>query len=265
MAKLVNQPLAWFKVNPQVRRHFDEAGLLALGESLKTRQIQPVLAKPDGTLIAGERRLRAAALVGMTELQAIISDEPLSDTQIKVVQLAENVHRADLNDIEKYRGCEELLRLNPGWNNKTLAEHLHLSESAITKYLSPSRCIPEVQQALEAGRIGIAAVYEIAKAAPEQQADLLQFSLAGASRDELAKRVRKPKQSDTPQVRVKRIQLPLPSGVSFTVSGEELSLDDIHSALGELQRELRRGCEQGLDPKTLSKVLQDKAKKGVGQ
>src|SRR6187399_2572318 len=114
MTTLTNKPVSWFKVAPQVRRHFEEADLRLLGESLKVKQLQPVLAKPDGTLIAGERRLRAATLVGLPELQVIISDELLSETQIKVLQLTENLHRADLKDSEKWRACEELLRLNPG-------------------------------------------------------------------------------------------------------------------------------------------------------
>ena len=179
--------------------------------------------------------------------------------------MAENVHRADLNDIEKYRGCEELLRLNPGWNNKTLAEHLHLSESAITKYLSPSRCIPEVQQALEAGRIGIAACYEISRTSADQQPELLHLALNGASRDELAKRVRKPKQSDTPQVRMKRILCPLPSGVSITVSGADLSLDDFIESLSEAQKEARKAREQSLDARTFAAIMRDKAKPGGGR
>ena len=54
MPQLANKPLSWFKANPQVRKAFDDAELRALGESLKVRQLQPVLARPDGTLIAGE-------------------------------------------------------------------------------------------------------------------------------------------------------------------------------------------------------------------
>jgi len=96
MATLTNKPLNWFKVTPQARRHFDEAELRQLGESLKVKQLQPVLARPDGTLIAGERRLRAATLVGLPELIVIISDEPLTATRIKVFQLTENLHRAVL-------------------------------------------------------------------------------------------------------------------------------------------------------------------------
>src|SRR5437660_10582253 len=57
--QVVIKPLAWFKINPQVRTSFDEQDLRRLGESLKTKQLQPVLAQPDGTLIAGDRRYRA--------------------------------------------------------------------------------------------------------------------------------------------------------------------------------------------------------------
>ena len=65
MATLTNKPLNWFKVARQARQHFDEAELRQLGESLKVKQLQPVVARPDGLLIAGERRLRAARLVGL--------------------------------------------------------------------------------------------------------------------------------------------------------------------------------------------------------
>jgi ParB family chromosome partitioning protein len=262
MATLTNKPLTWFKVAPQARRHFEEAELRQLGESLKVKQLQPVLARPDGTLIAGERRLRAATLVGLSELMVVISDEPMTESQLRVFQLTENVHRADLRDAEKWHACEELLRLNPGWSNKDLAAHLKLSESTVTKYLAPSRCIPEVQQALEAGRVGITAVYEISRAPAEQQGELLHLKLSGASRDGLAERVRKQKRDAAPQVRVKRIACPLPSGVSIVVTGAELSLDDLIEALAEAHKEARKAREQGLDAKTLSAVMRDKAKVG---
>jgi len=262
MPKLESKPLSWFKVAAQARRHFDEAELRQLGESLKVKQLQPVLARPDGTLIAGERRFRAASLVGLAELLVVISEEPLTESQLRIFQLTENLHRADLRDSEKWRACEELVRLNPGWANRDLAAHLKLGESTVTKYLSPSRCIPEVQQALEAGRIGVTAVYEISRAPADQQAALLQLKLSGTSRDGLADRVRKQRNQSVPQVRVKRIACPLPSGASVVVSGEKLSLDDLIEALGDAQKEARKAREQGLDAKTFSAVMKDKAKKG---
>lgn len=263
MPKLETKPLSWFKVAPQARRHFDEAELRQLGESLKVKQLQPVLARPDGSLIAGERRFRAASLAGLAALDVVISEEPLTETQIKVFQLTENLHRADLRDAEKWRACEELLRLNPGWSNKDLAAHLKLGESTVTKYLSPTRCIPEVQEALEAGRLGVTAVYEISRMPADQQAELLQLKLSGASRDALADRIRKQKNQSVPQVRVKRIACPLPSGTSVVVSGEDLSLDDLIEALADAQKEARKAREQGLDPKTFAALMKDKAKKGA--
>ncbi|MBI1246882.1 ParB/RepB/Spo0J family partition protein [bacterium] len=262
MATLVSKSLNWFKVEFQARRCFDEAELRQLGESLKVKQLQPVLARPDGMLIAGERRLRAAKLVGLKELLAVVSDEPMSESELRIFQLTENIHRADLKDSEKWHASEELLRLNPKWSNKDLATHLKLSEGTVSKYLAAGKAVPEVQQALEAGEIGITAVYEISRAATEKQAELLELKRNGTSRDGLASHVRRQKQEDAPQVRMKRILCPLASGVSISASGSELSLDDLIEALGDAQKEARKAREQGLDAKTFSAVMKDKAKKG---
>ncbi|MGP0063573.1 MAG: ParB/RepB/Spo0J family partition protein [Isosphaeraceae bacterium] len=261
MKTLTNKPLNWLKVSRQARRHFDEDELRNLGESLKVKQVQPIVARPDGTIIAGERRYRAAMLAGLKELMVIISDEPLSETQIRVLQLTENLHRADLRDGEKFRACEELSRLNPNWTNKELSSQLHLSESAITKYLSPARCIKEVQDALEDGRIGITTCYEISRVPAEHQSELLRLKLSGTSRDGLTEHVRKQKNPDHAQARSKRISCQLPSGVSVVASGEALSLDDLITALGEAQSEAKRARDQGLDARTFSAVMKDKSRK----
>ncbi|HMP03657.1 MAG TPA: hypothetical protein PKC45_14265 [Gemmatales bacterium] len=119
-----------------------------------------------------------------------------------------------------------------------------------------------MQEALEAGQIGITAAYEISRVSAEQQAELLQLKLSGASRDGLAQHVRRQNSQSTPQVRVKRIACPLPSGLSVVVSGQELSLDDLIEALSDAQKEAKRAREQGLDARTFSQVLKDKARKG---
>ncbi|MBR9804502.1 ParB/RepB/Spo0J family partition protein [bacterium] len=261
MATLASKPLNWFRTEAQARRFFDDAELRQLGESLKIKQLQPVLARDDGKLIAGERRLRAATLVGLKELLVVISDEPMSESELRAFQLTENVHRSDLTDAEKWHACEELLRLNPSWSKKELAAHLKLSEGTVTKYLAAGNAVPEVQQALESGEIGITAVYEISRAATDKQAELLELQRSGTSRDGLALHVRKQKQNCTSQVRMKRILCPLASGVSISASGNELSLDDLIEALSEAQKEARKAREQGLDAKTFSAVTKDKAKK----
>lgn len=262
MAELTRKPLEWFTTAKQVRQHFDEGELESLGASLKAGQLQPVLANSSGTLLAGERRLRAAERAGLKDLLVIISDEDLSESQIRILQLSENIHRADLTDAEKWRAFEELLRLNPGWSNKDLAQHLKLSGPMICKYLSPSRCSEEVQKALEAGQIGITTCYEISRAEPEQHDELLKLKQAGASRDGLAKRIRNQRKPSGEQVRMKRIVCPLASGIRISVAGQDLSLEELIDALGDAQKEARKAREQKLDIKTWQSVMRDKFKAG---
>jgi ParB family chromosome partitioning protein len=85
------------------RQRFDEESLRALGESIKTHGLlQPVIVRPkEGyyELVVGERRLRAAQLVGLQEIDAKIQD--LDDATCMELRLIENTHREDLTDAEK--------------------------------------------------------------------------------------------------------------------------------------------------------------------
>ena len=86
-------------------------------------------------------------------------------------------------------------------------------------------------------------------------------AVSGTSRDGLAQRVRSRKHKATPQVRVKRLVCPLPSGVSITLAGDELSLDESIEALGEAIREMKRARELGYTARTFAAAMKDKAKK----
>jgi ParB family chromosome partitioning protein len=259
---LNTKPLLWFKTNPQVRKTFDEAELRLLGESLRHKQLQPVLAKPDGTIIAGERRFRAAKLVGLKELMVIVTDEPLTEAEVRAIQLTENVHRADLTGHEKWQACKELLELNQGWQGKDLAEHLHLDPSSVTRLLSPSKCSPAWQDSLRDGKVGISDCYAASKLQESEQGGLLALKLSGGSRDALEQAGRKKRAGSAPAVRASKIKIMLTSGVTVTVAGDDLSLDDAIEAVNEVHKEMRKGRDQGLDAKTLQAVCRDKAKAG---
>ncbi|MBC7819948.1 MAG: ParB/RepB/Spo0J family partition protein [Planctomycetaceae bacterium] len=258
MPQLITKPLSWFQTNPQVRKQFDEAELLRLGESLKVKQLQPVLCQPDGTIIAGERRLRAATLVGMTHLEAKIADEPLSASEIRVWQLIENMQRADLTGYEQWLGCAELLDMNPGWKQKDLAERLHLSESMIVRLLSPSKCSEQWQEALRDGNVGISDCYAASKFQTAEQAGLLLLKLAGASRDAIEAAGRRSRIGDTPVIRASKIKCPLASGVTVVVSGNDMSLDEVIDALVEASKEARKARDQGLHAKTFEASMRDR-------
>jgi ParB family chromosome partitioning protein len=266
MPQLLVKPLAFFKINPQVRKTFDEADLRRLGESLKVKQLQPVLCQPDGTLIAGERRFRAAKLVGLASLEVKIADETLSDSQIRVWQLTENMQRADLTGHEKWLGCAELMCMNPGWQMKDCAEALHLDPSMVPRLLSPSKCIPAWQEALAAGKVGISDCYAASKLPEAEQAGLLALKLNGASRDSIEQAGRKRRNGTTPAVKVAKVKCLLPSGFTVIVSGEGVSLDDAAEALADAIKEMKRARDLGYTAKTFTAAMADKARtnqKGV--
>jgi ParB family chromosome partitioning protein len=117
----------------QPRRHFDAAALAALGETLRSDgQLQPVLLRPDPQarggwiLVAGERRWRAAKLIGWTKLLAI--SHP-GDPEI--ASLLENLQRVDLTPIEEARGINRLLT-EKGWTQEQAARALGRATSDIS-------------------------------------------------------------------------------------------------------------------------------------
>jgi ParB family transcriptional regulator, chromosome partitioning protein len=259
-ARLESKPLAWFKPDPnQPRKHFDEAALRSLGDSLKVRQNDPVQAKPDGTLIDGERRWRAAGLVGVDKLEVIITDAALTDSEINIVRLTSFFHRQDLNAYEQWLACEQLLTLNPSWLAKDLAEHLHIDRSMVTRLLSPSKCITDWKEALKEGKVGITDVYAASKRPEPEQGELLAMKLSGASRDAI-ERVRRSKSAAVPQEKVNKLKCVLPSGMQVAISGKSVSLDEAIDALAESLKSARKARDEGLTAKSWSAAMKDKAR-----
>jgi len=95
----------------QPRRDFDSAGLEDLARSIAEKGvIQPLIVREidDGyELIAGERRLRASTLAGLTEVPVVIKD--VSDAESLEIALIENIQREDLNPIEESEAYQRLI------------------------------------------------------------------------------------------------------------------------------------------------------------
>jgi len=96
------------EIEAQVREEFEdeENGLADLGKSLRDRQLQAIVIRPNRVgrdkpylLVAGERRCRAARIEGLTQLRARVME--LNDEEAEDVQLAENIHRKNLTQIEE--------------------------------------------------------------------------------------------------------------------------------------------------------------------
>lgn len=186
----------------------------------------------------------------------------MTEAEYRALTLTENLIRSDLAPIEQVDGVDEFAKLNPGLSNKELAERVSLNPSVVTRLRAIAAC-PIAHAALAEGRLkGISDAYTVAKAPDAQKAELLALRASGASRDQIDQAARKQRKAATPQVRAKRVVCPLPSGVSVTVSGPELSLEDLIEALGEAQKEAKKAREQNLDVKTWQRVMHDKSRAG---
>jgi ParB family transcriptional regulator, chromosome partitioning protein len=97
----------------QPRRYFDSEKLRQLALSIQEHGIlEPLLVRPQGQeyeLVAGERRLRAAKMVGLEEVP-VISKE-LNDQEALQISLIENLAREDLNSVEETEGILQFISL----------------------------------------------------------------------------------------------------------------------------------------------------------
>jgi ParB family chromosome partitioning protein len=152
----------------QPRKEFDRGSLDELAASLRSRgQLQPILVRwsePIGkwVVIAGERRLRAAGLAGLSHLKAIEDSAEKSAHEILQDQLVENCVREDLKPVEQAHAFRTLMDVY-GWSHRQLADNLHLSKSMVTKALALLDLAPEVQDRVDAGDLAPSVAYEVAR------------------------------------------------------------------------------------------------------
>lgn len=134
--------------NPyQPRCNFDEEKLQELAASIKEFGIvQPVVVRKKGRnyeLVAGERRLRAATLAGLTKVPAIVKD--YDDAKMMEIALIENIQRHDLNPIEEAQGLRRLMQEFKLTQEQT-AEKVGRSRSAVTNILRLLNLPEQVQK-----------------------------------------------------------------------------------------------------------------------
>lgn len=134
--------------NPyQPRCNFDEEKLQELAASIKEfGVVQPVVVRKRGRsyeLVAGERRLRAAGLAGLTKVPAIVKD--YDDAKMMEIALIENIQRHDLNPIEEAQGLRRLMQEFKLTQEQT-AEKVGRSRSAVTNILRLLNLPEQVQK-----------------------------------------------------------------------------------------------------------------------
>ena len=143
-------PTVQLRPNPsQPRKVFDSGCLQELAQSIAEYGVlQPLTVRRKGSgfeLVAGERRLRAARMAGLSEVPCLLisADEEASG----LLAMVENLQRRDLDYIEQAQGLSELME-RFGLSQEQAARRLGLSQSAVANKLRLLRHGPEVLQRL---------------------------------------------------------------------------------------------------------------------
>lgn len=142
--------------NPrQPRTQFDETALAELADSIRQfGVIQPLLVKPIGEdryeLIAGERRLRASKLAGLSRVPVVVRSA--GDQSSLEIALIENIQREDINAIECARAYQRLV-VEFSLTQEQVAEKVGKSRAAVANHLRLLRLPKKISEAVEQGTI----------------------------------------------------------------------------------------------------------------
>ena len=133
--------------NPyQPRKVFDEDALNELAASIKEHGVfQPIIVKKSikgYEIIAGERRVKASTIAGLSTVPAIVRE--FDDTEMMEIALLENLQREDLNPIEEASAYVKIMEAK-GLTHEELAKVLGKSQSYVTNMIGILRLPEEVK------------------------------------------------------------------------------------------------------------------------
>ncbi len=150
-------PVSEIRPNPyQPRKTFNEEALNELAESIKNYGVfQPIIVKKGlrgYDLIAGERRLRASKIAGLTKIPAIVKE--FTDDEMREISLLENIQRENLTALElawAYKGIIDNLDIR----QEDLAQKIGKSRSHVTNTLGLLNLPKSVQEMILNGDISM--------------------------------------------------------------------------------------------------------------
>ena len=154
-------PLDNISPNPyQPRTEWDQQALTGLAESIKTNGLlQPIVVRrvEDGAesryeIIAGERRFRAAKMVGLETVPAMVRNA--EDAQLLELALIENIHRTDLNPVERAKAYKNYLDTF-SFSQTEAAQHLGEDRSVIANFIRLLDLPLQIRQMLIEGSLSM--------------------------------------------------------------------------------------------------------------
>lgn len=164
----------------------------ALAESVReVGVLQPLLLAPAGAftaahpehrdtvdgyewvVLAGHRRLAAAAEAGLGEVPAVMRQDLSQLGRDDEVLLHENLHRKELTPLEEARGYARMSERS--LSQRAIAKHTGISQGQIAKRLSLLKLVPEAQSAVDSGRLAVVEALEWAKEPSDVQTTALEL------------------------------------------------------------------------------------------
>jgi ParB family chromosome partitioning protein len=239
-------PLEMIEANPDQPRT-SLGNIEELAASIREKGVlEPILVRQIGPnkyqIISGERRYRAAAMVGLDEIPAIELD--VDDKEQLEIALIENIQRKDLTAFEEAEGFL-LLQQRFGYTHEKISQVIGKSRTTITETLTINE-IPARIRAIcrEAGIINKSVLVQIARAGSEESMEQVvrAFAAGELSRDELRKQTAakpEPRKAGRPKnfvFEVKDKSLPFSLNMAFKKPTVEKS--EVIDALRELLKRL---------------------------
>ncbi len=221
--------------NPmQPRQTFDEDRLNELAQSFKTDGImQPLVVAKSGdnyTIIAGERRLRAAKLADFSEVPVVVMDDT-DDTRKLELALVENIQRENLNPIEVAFAFTTLLE-KCGLSHEQLAGRVNKSRTTVTNIMRLLSLPLPVQQLVKKRRLTEGHARAILSLPTEEQ--MLKFA------DQIVKGSFSVRETEETIRRMKKRRL-IPKRKAPMIADFETRLKQLLGTSVKIQHGLKRG------------------------
>ena len=220
--------------NPnQPRKTFDPEKLAELAASIKRHGIvQPILVKKNGsryTIVAGERRYRAARQAGLMKVPVTLTD--VDEDTIMEISLVENIQRENLNPIEEAAAIKLLMQQHD-LTQEEVSERVGKSRPAIANALRLLTLTKSVQKLIKDGRLSAGHGKMLAGVGdPRIQMELAEKCVEGdwsvrrledeIRFSEMPKRKRKEKPEPTPEFRSAMHRMRAELGTKVSVQGDE--------------------------------------------
>ena len=187
----------------QPRTQMDAASLQELADSIRAQGLmQPILVRELSgggfEIIAGERRWRAAQLVGLSEVPVLVRE--VADDAVAAMALIENIQREDLNPLEEAAGIKRLID-EFGMTHQTAAEAVGRSRTAVSNLLRLLHLGKSAQTMLMDGQIDMGHARALLPLSAGQQSEaaheIVRRGLSVREAEALAARLLKPKAKTT--------------------------------------------------------------------